>query len=50
MNFTLLALVSTRGAAAVKHHFVDCDPVLIHAAAILEPLRFSERSLVKGSR
>ena len=50
VNFTLLALVSIAGAAAVKRHFVDRDAVLIHAAAILEPLRFSECSLVKDSR
>jgi len=50
VNFTRLALVFTDSAAAVKRHFVDRDAVLIHAAAILEPPRFSERSLVKDSR
>jgi cytochrome b561 len=29
LNFTLLALVCTHGAAALKHHFVDRDAVLI---------------------
>jgi cytochrome b561 len=29
VNFTLLALVSIHGAAAVKHPFVDRDEVLI---------------------
>jgi cytochrome b561 len=50
VNFTLIALVFIHSAAAVKQRFVDRDVVLIHAAAILEPPRFSERSLVKDSR
>jgi cytochrome b561 len=29
LNFTLLALVCIHGAAALKHHFVDRDAVLI---------------------
>jgi len=41
LNFTLLALVCMHAAAAVKHHFVDGDPVLTRMlpAAILKPPR-----------
>jgi hypothetical protein len=50
LNFTLLALVCIHVAAALRHHFVDRDAVLNpNAAAILEPPRFAEVHLERGS-
>ena len=50
LNFTLLALVCIHVAAALGHDFVDRDAVLNpNAAAILEPPRFAEVHLERGS-
>src|SRR5205814_6808240 len=42
LNFTLLTLVCVHAAAALKHHFVDCDTVLwrmLPAARLRPPWR-----------
>jgi cytochrome b561 len=37
LNFTLFALVFLHTAAALKHHFFDCDPALLRMLPRIRP-------------